>query len=198
MKTQLLSYTHSNTIIDATGISPEKILPHLSYTFAIEKISRACSHQLIRHRIASYSQQSQRYVSVKELGEQVVVPPSITGLSLEVYAGFIGQCSDVYENLVESNVPLEDARFVLPNATETNLLVTMDGRALFHFFGLRCCSRAQWEIRLLADMMLKEVRNVEPELFRKAGPYCFQLGYCMEGRFSCGKMLDVKKKYGDL
>jgi len=101
MKTQLLSYTHSNTIIDATGISPEKILPHLSYTFAIEKISRACSHQLIRHRIASYSQQSQRYVSVKELGKQVVVPPSITGLSLEEYDGFIGQCSDVYARAVQ-------------------------------------------------------------------------------------------------
>ena len=195
MKAKLLSYTPSKTILEATQVYVEEVLPHLSYTFAVEGISRACSHQLIRHRLASYSQQSQRYVPVKDLVSQTVVPPSVTGKNFENFVGFIGQSSRVYESLVESSVPREDARFVLPNAVETNLLLTMDGGALFHFFGLRCCSRAQWEVRLLADMMLKEARKVEPEIFSKAGPYCYQLGYCPEGRFSCGNMSEVKERY---
>ena len=77
-------------------------------------------------------------------------------------------------------------------------MVTMDGRSLLHFFGLRCCLRAQWEIRELADEMLKEVRRVEPKLFRRAGPYCYQLGYCPEGRFTCGRMEEVKRRYSSL
>ncbi len=98
-------------------------------------------------------------------------------------------------NLVTEGVPREDARFVLPNATETSLLMTMDGGSLMHFFGLRLCNRAQWEVRAMAEEMLKQVKTVEPDLFEEAGPYCVQLGNCPEGRFSCGKMAEMKVKY---
>jgi len=175
----------------------DMLLPHVSFTFAVQDISRACSHQLVRHRVASYSQQSQRFVEVKALEKHVVVPSTISN-SEKAYVTFWGLLKETqraYEDLVGFSVPMEDARFVLPNATETHLLVTMDGQELFHFFGLRCCNRAQWEIRLLADSMLREVLRVEPELFRKAGPYCYQRGRCEEGRFSCGRIKEVKAKY---
>lgn len=176
----------------------EELLPHLSFTFAVEGISRACSHQLVRHRLASYSQKSQRYLEVKRLRERIVVPKTVEEKASQPFDNLVEMASDTYKKLLERGVPTEDARFVLPNATETSLLVTMDGRALHHFFGLRCCNRAQWEIRALADAVLVRVRAVEPELFRGAGPYCYQLGYCPEGRFSCGMMEEVKEHYESL
>lgn len=177
-------------------LSLEELLPHLSFTYSIEGISRACSHQLVRHRLASYSQQSQRYVPMRRLDESVVKPKSIKGGASEIFNNLIGKADKVYEKLVERGVPREDARFVLPNATETHLLMTMTGDSLFHFFGLRCCNRAQWEIRTLADQMLEKAREVEPEIFQKAGPYCYQLGHCPEGRFSCGKADEMINLYG--
>lgn len=177
-------------------LSFEELLPHLSFTYSIEGISRACSHQLVRHRLASYSQQSQRYVPMRRLDESVVKPKSIKGGASEIFNNLIGKADKVYEKLIERGVPREDARFVLPNATETHLLMTMTGDSLFHFFGLRCCNRAQWEIRTLADQMLEKAREVEPEIFHKAGPYCYQLGYCPEGRFSCGKADEMIELYG--
>jgi len=177
-------------------LSFEELLPHLSFTYSIEGISRACSHQLVRHRLASYSQQSQRYVPMRRLDESVVKPKSIKGGASEIFNNLIGKADKVYEKLVERGVPREDARFVLPNATETHLLMTMTGDSLFHFFGLRCCNRAQWEIRTLADQMLEKAREVEPEIFQKAGPYCYQLGHCPEGRFSCGKADEMINLYG--
>ncbi len=194
MKVKLLSYIPKKAIQGST-LKWETLLPHLSYTFAIEKISRACSHQLVRHRVASFSQQSQRYITVKRLKEKVVIPFSIG--EDKNFQEFINASTDTYEKLVKQGVPKEDARFVLPNATETSLLLTMDGKSLVHFFGLRCCNRAQWEIRSLADNMLKKVRGVEPEIFNKIGPYCFQLGYCPEGRFTCGYMQETIDKYGE-
>ena len=176
MKVKLISFLPLATIQTIySQLSWRQLLPHLSYTFAIEKISRACSHQLVRHRVASFSQQSQRYITIKKLRERVVTPPSIEEHNGEEFNDLISRASDVYQKLVEKGVPKEDARFVLPNAAETSLLMTMNGESLFHFFGLRCCNRAQWEIRSLADKMLDEARTLEPELFKHAGPYCYQV-----------------------
>lgn len=201
MKVELLSHILSDQIRSALGeleLPDVELLPHLSFTFAVEEVSRSCSHQLIRHRLASYSQQSQRFIAVRRLKEHTVVPETVADNAPQLFDAFIEAASETYQGLLERGVPREDARFVLPNATETSLLVTMDGRALLHFFGLRCCNRAQWEIRELADAMLVHVRAAEPGLYRGAGPYCYQLGRCLEGRFSCGKMQDVKEKYDHL
>ena len=194
MKAELLTYTPLSVVEQAFPLLDVKeLLPHLCYTFSIEKISRACSHQLVRHRVASFSQQSQRYITIKRLGEKVVVPPSI-GLN-EDFNELIKQASESYQRLVEQGAPREDARFVLPNAVETSLLMTMDGRSLMHFIGLRTCNRAQWEIRALGDMMLEQLRLVEPRVFNMAGPYCYQLGYCPEGRHTCGRMDEALERY---
>ena len=200
MKTKLLSFTPVRELraVVPDDIPEDELLPHLTYVFAIEGISRACSHQLVRHRTASYSQQSQRYIPVRRLAERVVVPPSVSEKAPDEYTALIDGASDAYARLVERGVPKEDARFVLPNATETSLLFTVDGRSLLHFFGIRCCNRAQWEIRELADSMLVEVRGEEPGLYDRAGPYCYQLGYCPEGRFTCGRMNEVIERYSDL
>jgi thymidylate synthase (FAD) len=198
MKVKLLSYQPLKDVLSrlpAAKLSEKELLGHLSFTFALEGISRACSHQLVRHRVASFSQQSQRYIQVRRLKMHVVAPPSVTAKSPEIFDSLIGQASNAYQALVDAGIPREDARFVLPNATETNLLVTMDGRSLMHFFGLRCCIRAQWEVKELSDEMLRQVRKAEPELFSGAGPYCFQLGRCPEGRFTCGRMGEVVEKY---
>jgi len=198
MKVELLTHTPSKDLLEALPVSelPMKaFLSHLSFTFALEGMSRACSHQLVRHRVASFSQQSQRYIQVKKLQEHVVTPPTIVEKGGEKFSAFIQDASEAYAELVEAGVPREDARFVLPNAAETSLLMTMDGGSLMHFFGLRLCSRAQWEIRAMAEEMLKQVRAAEPMLFAEAGPYCVQLGKCPEGRFSCGKMTEMKTKY---
>ena len=198
MKVELLSHTPSKELLAALPTSevPEReFLGHLGFTFAIEGISRACSHQLVRHRVASYSQQSQRYIQVKRLQERVVTPPSVAEKAGKEFNEFIQGASEVYQRLIESGVPKEDARFVLPNAAQTSLLMTMDGGSLMHFFGLRLCERAQWEVRAMAEEVLRQVRVVEPELFDNAGPYCVQLDRCPEGRFSCGKMEKMRDRY---
>lgn len=196
MKAELLTHT---PLIDLKKAFPvlewRELLPHLSYTFAIEKVSRACSHQLVRHRIASFSQQSQRYITVKRLDEKIVTPPSVSEDVLEDYNLVIDVASKGYQRLVKNGVPREDARFLLPNATETSMLMTMDGKALMHFLGLRTCNRAQWEVRVLADIMLEQLRDVDPEIFNHAGPYCYQLGYCPEGRHTCGKIKETMERY---
>lgn len=178
-------------------------IEHASFTFAIEGISRACSHQLVRHRLASYSQQSQRYVS-EAAGFDYVIPPSIkaAGLTAE-FEQFMQQAQDAYramvaklnEHGITGEAANQDARFVLPNAAETKIIVTMNARELLHFFGQRCCMRAQWEIRAMADFMLKLVQDVAPVIFATAGPGCLK-GQCPEGEYSCGKAAEVKKKYG--
>lgn len=196
MKAELLTYTPvSDLKLVFPGLDWKTLLPHLSYTFAIEKVSRACSHQLVRHRIASFSQQSQRYITVKRLDEKIVVPPSVSDDLIEDFHLVISVASEGYQCLVRNGVPREDARFLLPNATETSMLMTMDGKALMHFLGLRNCNRAQWEVRALADMMLEQLRDVEPEIFNHAGPYCYQLGYCPEGRHTCGKIKETMERY---
>lgn len=173
-------------------------LEHVSFTFGIEGISRACSHQLVRHRLASYSQQSQRYVSHKERFA-AVTPPSIAAQP-ELNARFeaaLEQMHQVYGELMEAGIPAEDARFVLPNAAETKLVMTMNARELLHFFALRCCRRAQWEIQALAKEMLRQVRLVSPRLFAVGGPGCLH-GACPEGAMTCGRADEVRKEFADL
>ena len=164
----------------------ESVIEHWSATFAVEGVSRALTHQLVRHRVASYSQQSQRYVNMDEF--DYVMPKSIED-NAEAYAKFY-QTMDMidytYILLKEMGIPEEDARYVLPNACTTNIIITMNARELRHFFSLRCCERAQWEIRQLANIMLTLCRELAPAIFADAGPPCHSLGYCREER-SCGR-----------
>ena len=194
MRAKLLSHTPVESLknVPKEGLTDDDLLPHAAFTFAIEGISQACSHQLVRHRTASYSQQSQRYINGKRLSERIVTPGSI-GDESETFKGLVEASGEAYGKLVESGVPKEDARFV-----PTSLLMTMDGGALNHFFGLRCCERTQWEIKDLADEMLLKVIAVAPGLFKGTGPYCCQLGYCPEGRFTCGRINEVQERYRGL
>lgn len=177
----------------------ESVAEHAVFTFQVEGISRACSHQLVRHRLASYSQQSQRYVNMN--GFEYVTPKSIQTTKgiiqfrcepysqeldsdnlLEAYQHLMEDIQLVYSEFVKCGVPEEDARYILPNACCTNITITMNARELRHFFEERCCSRAQWEIRELAEKMLDEVKKVAPVLFEDAGPKCQRLGYCPEAK----------------
>ena len=161
-------------------------LEHASYTFAIDGVSRALTHQLVRHRLASFNQQSQRYVRFDE-APQVVVPASVDA-DPELRAVFdaaIDAAYDAYSKLAQAGVPAEDARYVLPNACESKIVVTMNIRELLHFFELRCCNRAQWEIREMANRMLELVRPTAPYIFMDAGAPC-RRGPCPEGKMSCG------------
>lgn len=161
-------------------------LEHASYTFAIDGVSRALTHQLVRHRLASFNQQSQRYVKFKD-GVEVVKPGSVAA-SPEASAVFdeaMAAAEGAYAALMELGIPAEDARFVLPNAAETKIVATMNVRELLHFFGLRCCNRAQWEIRELAHRMLELVKPTAPYVFMDAGAPCVR-GTCPEGKMTCG------------
>ena len=218
------------------SIGHESPLEHVSFTFAIEGISRACTHQIVRHRIASYSQQSQRYVKLEQF--EYIIPPAIEknpeakrifieamerdqkaydelvdllleDILIDKHAADYGSCIreilkenpdvvpdrskvlDLYaENFLEDyrkaeKQAIEDARYVFPNACETKIVITMNARSLLHFFNVRCCNRAQWEIREMATEMLKECKKIAPALFKKAGPDCVY-GKCGEGNMSCG------------
>lgn len=218
------------------GFGHESPIEHVSFTFGIEGISRACSHQLVRHRIASYSQKSQRYVSESQF--DYVVPPAIAADAGtdKLYRDTMEQIQEAYEKLRNEIVQKlaadhlrskgitlpqgadegdyckehdkkvyntllkkaqEDARFVLPNACETSIIVTMNARSLTNFFAHRCCNRAQWEIKAVADEMLRLVRSVAPTLFGHAGPGCVK-GSCPEGSMSCGKISEMRAYYRDM
>ena len=217
------------------SIGHESPLEHVSFTFAIEGISRACTHQIVRHRIASYSQQSQRYVKLEQF--EYIIPPAIDSnpeanrifieamerdqkaydelvdllledILIDKHAADYGSCIreilkenpdvapdrskvlDLYaENFLKDyrkaeKQAIEDARYVFPNACETKIVITMNARSLLHFFNVRCCNRAQWEIREMATEMLKECKKIAPALFKKAGPDCVY-GKCGEGKMSC-------------
>ncbi len=181
-------------------------IEHASFTFAVEGISRACSHQLVRHRLASYSQQSQRYVS-EEAGFDFIIPPSIKKDSelARYFRDFMNKAQEAYSHIVsrlnekglkgeEAN---QDARFILPNACETKIIITMNARELLHFFKQRCCNRAQWEIRSMAINMLRLVSRTAPAIFRNAGPGCLK-GKCPEGDYTCGKMKEVREFFKKL
>lgn len=168
---------------------------HASFTFAVAGISRACSHQIVRHRIASYSQQSQRYVDASSM--DYVLPPAIAKIpeAKERFEAFMAEVGNAYRDLKDileahgrKDKAKEDARFVLPQAAETKIVITMNCRALLHFFHLRCCMRAQWEIRAMADAMLALCKAELPAIFATAGAKCESLGYCPEApRFACGR-----------
>jgi len=177
------------------------VTEHATFTFAVEGVSRALLAQLTRHRIASFSVQSQRYVSMAD-GFDFVVPPSISALGEKEEAEFICQMNTMHAWYCQWQEKLggakeksnEDARFVLPNAAATRLMVTMNARELMHFFELRCCNRAQWEIREMAWQMLRECRKAAPALFENAGPACLT-GGCPEGKASCGKAYEIRKRH---
>lgn len=176
-------------------------LEHVSFTFAVEGVSRALTHQLVRHRIASYSQQSQRYVNLDKTFDYIM-PPSIekNEVTTTVFENAMKDIKRYYDYLVDSleesyisngmdkreanKKAIEDARYVLPNACETKIVFTMNVRTLLHFFEKRCCSRAQWEIRNLANEMLRQCKEISPILFSSAGATC-KKGYCTEGKMSC-------------
>lgn len=179
-------------VVESGHVSP---IEHVSFTFAVQGVSRALTHQLVRHRIASYSQQSQRYVDGS--GFNYILPPAIAK-NAKAKARFLRCIEDIGEAYRDIKAELEaagrkekakeDARFLLPQAAETRIVLTMNCRSLLNFFEHRCCTRAQWEIRAMADAMLGECRKALPVVFASAGARCERLGYCPEGeRFTCGK-----------
>ncbi len=185
-----------NLISSVLASGHDSPVEHVSFSFAVEGISRACSHQLVRHRLASYSQQSQRYCAESE-NFDFIMPPEIAK-DEELKEKYLlamkqaGQAYVVLKDLLITKVgeskAKEDARFVLPNAAETKIVLTMNCRTLLHFFSLRSCKRAQWEIRAMSDEMLAICKSVIPVLFEKAGAKCELLGYCPETeKFCCGR-----------
>jgi len=204
------------------SIGHESIMEHASFTFGIEGISRACSHQLVRHRIASYSQKSQRYVNENDF--EFITPPAIEALPAanEEFNRIIAELTAGYKKVADlltkkhtaeltaqgldektaaskaRKLANEDARFLLPNACETKIIVTMNVRSLFNFFRHRCCNRAQWEIRAVANEMLRLCLEVAPHIFAGAGPSCVAEGKCPEGKMTCGKMNEVKSYFASL
>ena len=204
-----------------SSIGHESPIEHASFTFGIQGVSRSLLAQITRHRIASYSVQSQRYV--KENAFEFVLPPEIEAIpaAKEEFLRAMEEDQKHYENLTAllkekhkrellaqgedeksanrkaEKKAIEDARFVLPNACATKMICTMNARSLLNFFTHRCCNRAQWEIRALAVEMLKEVKAVAPHIFEKAGPPCLR-GNCPEGKMSCGKMQEVRERFASL
>lgn len=199
-------------------IGHESPIEHASFTFGIEGVSRAFLAQITRHRIASYSVQSQRYVRKRDF--EYIVPPEIVGIpeAEELFVKAMAVAGEYYDKLAEilikkhtaellaggldeksarqkaSKMAIEDARFVLPNACDTKMIVTMNARSLMNFFKERLCNRAQWEIRDVAKQMYDIVVDIAPGLFAKAGPPCV-FGPCPEGKMSCGKMEEVRAAY---
>jgi len=187
-------------LMDMGHLSP---VEHVSFTFGIEGVSRSLLAQITRHRIASFSVKSQRYVAHEMF--DYIIPPRIKELGPEYVREFERQMAEIqkwYDFWRErlggkGEAANEDARFVLPNAAETKMVVTMNARELLHFFSVRCCMRAQWEIRELATEMLRLVKRVAPILFDGAGPPCLS-GPCPEGKMSCGRQQEVRKKFSGL
>ena len=179
-------------VVASGHVSP---IEHVSFTFAVQGISRALSHQLVRHRIASFSQQSQRYVDGSAF--DYILPPAIArnAAAKERFLRCLEEIGEAYRDvkaiLEESgrkDKAKEDARFLLPQAAETRIIVTMNCRGLLNFFEQRCCTRAQWEIRAMAGAMLQQCQEVLPVIFSTAGARCERLGYCPEGeKFTCGR-----------
>lgn len=202
-------------------IGHESPIEHAYFTFGIEGGSRSLLAQITRHRIASYSVQSQRYV--KEKNFSYVTPPEIAKdpETLKIYEESMAKAEEAYHALADKlsegylneflaagidektakrnaeKKAIEDARFVLPNACETKLVMTINARSLINFFHHRCCNRAQWEIRDVADQMLALVSKVAPNIFKTAGPPCL-VGGCPEGKMSCGKLKEVREKYKNM
>lgn len=199
----------------------ESPIEHVTFTFGIEGVSRTLTHQLVRHRIASYSQQSQRYVRLSQF--EYIIPPYIekNEKAKELFIKAMEEDQEAYDQISKllfedhynryisggasekkakqkaEKEAIEDARYVFPNACETKIVATMNARSLMNFFALRTCNRAQWEIRKLGIEMLKEVKKVYPILFKNAGPGCVN-GPCPEGTMTCGKIVEVREFFKEL
>lgn len=185
-----------NALNGAMSSGHESIAEHANFTFLIDGVSRVLLAQLTRHRIASFSVQSQRYAGLGDI-KSVIIPDSIDSTFLKSeYERFVNEAFCRYEYLVKSGVPEEDARFVIPQGITTKLMMTMNARELRHFFSLRCCNRAQWEIRELADKMLVQCKQKAPVLFKDAGPGCVR-GHCPEGKRSCCHSRRYEKPFYD-
>lgn len=184
-------------IRELIGRGHESILEHVSFTFSIEGISRVTSHQLVRHRLASYSQQSQRYVSMKEAS--FIIPPSIADNpeAQKLFSTAIEEDKKIYQELLNLGIPQEDARYMMAQGVATNLVFSANARELLHIFHLRLCNRAQWEIRELSHKMLGLVKDIAPAIFEEAGPPCVK-GECREGENSCGKPWKQREKSGKI
>ncbi len=181
------------SVMESGHVSP---IEHVNFTFAVSGVSRALTHQLVRHRIASYSQQSQRYVDGSEF--EHVLPPAIAAnaAAKERFLACMAEVGNAYAEIKafleqdgrKGSRANEDARFVLPQAASSRIVLTMNCRSLLNFFEHRCCQRAQWEIRALADSMLALCSEALPAVFRHAGARCERLQYCPEGeKFTCGR-----------
>lgn len=181
------------------GYGHFSVIEHASFTFAVTGVSRSLSHQLVRHRIASYTQQSQRYIKVDPSNDDWYVIPKTcdTTEKQKKFRERMREIAKWYQDAIADGLPPEDARFYLPNAAKTNITITMNARALLHFFAYRCCARAQWEIRDLATEMLKQVRRIAPTIFENAGPNCVQRGYCPEGELKPKEcdITEIKKRF---
>ncbi len=231
-----LCYSNANIDDLCESVTPEKAaafvekladlghespIEHASFTFGIEGVSRSLLAQITRHRIGSFSVQSQRYVPLGQFS--YVLPPEIEAIpeAKEEYIKAMEEDQRHYDSLTDilkakhrqrfleegkdektaermaEKMAIEDARFVLPNACDTKIMMTMNARSLQNFFRLRCCNRAQWEIRAVADEMLRLCLEVAPELFKKAGPPCVK-GACSEGKMTCGRAAEMKEKYAKM
>jgi len=203
------------------GLGHQSPIEHINFTFAVEGVSRVLTHQLVRHRIASYSQQSQRYVKLDQF--EYIVPPSIEEIpeAKEKFIQAMKNDQKTYDGLVQilqekhivklmdegksekqakrmaEKMAIEDSRYVFPNACETKIVFTMNARTLLNFFHHRCCQRAQWEIREMATSMLALVRNVAPTIFKNAGPNCLS-DVCPEGKMTCGKINEVRDQFKNI
>ena len=200
------------------SLGHESPIEHVTFTFGIEGVSRSLTHQLVRHRLASYSQKSQRYV--KEGQFEFITPPEIEAVpeAKELFLRAMAEDMEYYNKITDilynkhyaemiaegidekkaksaaEKKAIEDARYKLPNACETKIIATFNARSLVNFFHHRCCERAQWEIRDMACRMLALVKEVAPTLFKLAGPSCLS-GKCPEGVMTCGKMMEKRKEF---
>ena len=190
----------SKALRSAISSGHDSVLEHFTMTFAVSGVSRALTHQLVRHRLASYSQQSQRYVDMEEF--EYITPASMDDRVIaeydffrnrnayvplrEKYADIMEYLRQCYKSMVDAGVPEEDARYILPNACCTNIILTVNARELRHIAEERMCARSQWEIRELVTKMVKQAKEVAPTLFADAGPECEKTHVCYE-RNGCGR-----------
>lgn len=169
----------------ALSSAHDSVVEHILFTFEVNSISRACLGQVVRHRMASFSVMSQRYVNQTEV--PAIMPPSIqqNETAKDIFDMIEAASTEAYEELLRNGIPKEDARFALLEAKSTSMVISMNCRELMHFFSLRCCNRAQWEIREVAWRMLRICKDICPNVFKDAGPGCMR-GRCPEEK-PCGK-----------
>jgi thymidylate synthase (FAD) len=193
LKKKLDKETQGRLINQVMASGHTSTLEHASFSFGVEGISRITETQLVRHRIASYSVQSGRYVKRADVKYTIPLVILKNKKLIGKYKKYLKNANDFYNELISMGVAVEDARYCQPQSLQTKVVVTMNARSLLHFFELRCCQRAQWEIREMALKMLFEVKKVAPLIFAKAGSSCLSQKICWEGDKSCGKWKNIKE-----